>query len=71
MNSETLETQPWVASPEDYVNSWLEQQKLEHAARVEAAQVTREKEEHEAMAKGLEEKLRRSEHIEKPAAKLK
>ncbi|CAE7318545.1 unnamed protein product [Symbiodinium sp. CCMP2592] len=66
--TDNVETQAWAPSPEDYVNSWLEQQRLEHTARVEEARAAKEKEEHDAAAQGLEDRLRRSEQIARAAS---
>ncbi|CAE7231724.1 unnamed protein product [Symbiodinium sp. CCMP2592] len=70
---DNTETQAWDVGPEDYVNSWLESQRAEDAAKVQAA-LAREKElkaraEHEAVARRLQAELEECEpRLGKPAA---
>ena len=53
------------------MNAWLEQQKLEHAAKVHEAQQVKERQEHEAAKESLRDKLDRSmEPLGHPVARL-
>ncbi|CAE7362817.1 unnamed protein product [Symbiodinium microadriaticum] len=60
LSADNLDTQIWEPAPGDYVNAWLEQQKLEHAAKVHEAQQVKERQEHEAAKESLRDKLDRS-----------
>ena len=68
--TDNMETQFWEAGAEDYVNCWLEQQKMEHAASVEKALARERGPDHEADVEELEKLPKKQKHAD-VAAELK
>ena len=74
-STDKADTQPWALQPDNYIDTWLAEQRAEHAARIEAAAAAAARDAELQRQEAIKARLRRREQLEdedvgKPVTKL-